>query len=59
MELVDLWVTVEVKKLVAEVTLLGLLAEAESGPQKLEAKVRDASAPVTMENGRIAGLAPY
>ncbi len=38
-------VTVEVRELGAEVEPLGLRAEAESGPWRLEAEVRDNSSP--------------
>ncbi len=34
---------------------LGLQAEAESGPRRLEAEVRDTPAPATLEDGRPAG----
>ncbi len=47
-ELVDRWVTVEARELGAEVEPLGLQAEAESGPQRLEAEVRDTPAPATI-----------
>ncbi len=59
MELVDRWVTVEARELGAEVEPLGLRSEAESGPRRLEAEVRDTPAPATLEDGRPTGLAPY
>ncbi len=59
MELVDRWVTVEARELGAEVEPLGLRAEVESGPRRLEAEVRDTPAPATLEDGRPTGLAPY
>ncbi len=58
-ELVKQWVTVEMRELGAEVEQLGLWAKAESRTRRLEAEVRDVPAPVMMENGRPAGLAPY
>ncbi len=57
-ELVDQWVTVEARELGAEVEPLGLRAEAESGPRRLEAEVRDTPAPAMLEDGRPTGLAP-
>ncbi len=50
---------VEARELGAEVEPLGLRAEAESGPRRLEAEVRDTPAPATLEDGRPTGLAPY
>ncbi len=55
----DRRVTVEVRELGAEVELLGLWVEAESGPQRLQAEVRDTPAPAILEDGRPAGLALY
>ncbi len=43
---------VDARELGAEVEPLGLQAEAESGPQRLEAEVRDSPATATMEDGR-------
>ncbi len=51
--------TVEARELGAKVEPLGLRAEAESGPRKLEVEVRDTPAPATLEDGRPTGLAPY
>ncbi len=58
-DLVDRQVTVEARELGAEVELLILRAEAESGPRRLEAEVRDTQAPATLEDGRPTGLALY
>ncbi len=58
-ELIDRRVTVEARELGAEVEPLGLRAETESGPRRLEAEVRDNPAPATLEDCSFAGLAPY
>ncbi len=50
---------VEAWELGVEVEPLGLWAEAESGPRRLEAKVRDTPAPAMLEDGRPAGLTLY
>ncbi len=55
----DRRVKVEVRELGAEVEPLGLRAEAESGPRRLEAEVRDTPALVKLEDGRPVGLTPY
>ncbi len=50
-ELVDRWVTVEARELGADVEPLGLRTEAESGPRRLEAEVRETPTPATLEDG--------
>ncbi len=49
----------EARELGAEVETLGLWAEAESGPRRLEVEVRNTPAPATLEDGRPTGLALY
>ncbi len=51
--------TLEAREIGAEVEPLGLQAEAESGPRRLVAGVRDTPAPAMLEDGRPMGLTLY
>ncbi len=54
----DRWATAERRELGAMVELAGQRAEAEAGPQRLEAELRETLTTATLEDGSPAGLAP-